>query len=138
MSRQDQQELAQLRAERKALIGAYGTRGEKHPMGRDIGGLNPAAQRLHRVRGLIEDIERKYRAPAPTLTPLGSGYKWDQRGGLLYDIEYGGRRGKIGRTQGSPPHDFYLVENGQWVSGGYKTVGQAAKAFVAHAKGSRT
>jgi len=35
----------------------------------------------------------------------------------------------IGRSQGSPPHLFYVVVDGEIVSEGHKTLGAAVKAF---------
>jgi hypothetical protein len=134
MSPQDREELKRLKAKRKALVAQWGNRGQLHPWSRMMGGLNPGAQELAGVRRQIEAIEARHRAPAPTLTPLGSGHGWDRRGGLLYNVEFNGRRGQIGRSQGAPPHDLYIVEGGAFVSGGYKTVGQAAKAFAAHVR----
>ena len=49
--------------------------------------------------------------------------------GLLYDIEFHGRRGKIGRSEGAPPNDFYIVVDRQFVAGGFKTLALAVKAF---------
>ena len=71
-----------------------------------------------------------YKAPKPkaTLTPIMWMDKPAKRG-LLYDIEFLGRRGKIGRSEGAPPHDFYIVVDGAFLSGGYKTLALATKAF---------
>jgi hypothetical protein len=49
--------LKPLKEERKNLIATWGTKGQKHYMGRMIGGLNPAAQRLGYVRHQIADLE---------------------------------------------------------------------------------
>jgi hypothetical protein len=129
MSKGEAEELKALRAERKRIIEKFGHQGQYHPMGRMIGGLNPAAMRLHSVRGRIAEIEAAHASPKATLTPKGSGRGWDKRGGLLYDITFGIRTGMIGRSQGAPPHEFYIVEGGNFKSGGYKTLGLATKAF---------
>ena len=126
--------LKALREERAALIREFGDKGQHHPMGRMIGGLNPAAMRLHSVRSEIARMEERARPSRPTATvyPKGSGYKWEERrgGAFLYEVVMpDGRRGMIGRSQGNPPHDLYVVEDGRFMSGGYKTVGQAIKAF---------
>jgi hypothetical protein len=120
-------ELTALRAERKTLIAEYGDKGQRHPMGRMIGGLNPAAQRLHMVRGHIAaKTPKRERA---ILAPKGSQRGWERRGGLLYDIHFQGRKGMIGRTQGAPPNDYYVIVNGEITSQGHRTKGDAAKAF---------
>jgi len=72
---------------------------------------------------------RKPRKSTPyRLTPLfgnqGRGY------GLLYEIYFQGRSGKIGRVLGSAIPNFYIVVDDILLSDGYKTVAQAAKAFV--------
>ena len=60
-------ELKKLRAERKEIIEAYGDMAQRHPMHVNIGGLNPAAQRLYYVRKSIAEIESVLRGPKPQL-----------------------------------------------------------------------
>ena len=121
------EELKKLRAERKEIIEAYGNMAQYHPMHKDIGGLNPAAQRLHVVRGLIAKIERTFKGPSAVLTDKYG--KNGRGGGLLYDGTFGGRSAMIGRSQGSPPHYFYVVEDGKIISENHKTLGAAVKSF---------
>lgn len=120
-------ELKKLRAERKEIIEAYGDMAQRHPMHVNIGGLNPAAQRLYYVRKSIAEIESVLRGPKPQLVEKYG--RKGKGGGLLYDIMFGERRGMIGRSEGSPPHYFYVVENGSITSDNHKTLGAAVKAF---------
>lgn len=64
-SEQERAELSRLKQRRKELIEQYGDEGQKHPQGRMIGGLNPAAMELRNVRGRILELESKGRSAAP-------------------------------------------------------------------------
>lgn len=57
--------LARLKTERAELLALYGDKGQRHPMARMIGGLNPAAQRLYVVRGQIAELTKRLKASAP-------------------------------------------------------------------------
>jgi hypothetical protein len=124
-------ELRALRAERGTIIKEYGDMAQYHPMHAAIGGLNPAAQRLHYVRRSIAALEHQLRPPKAVLTPkfMLSPQDLRTKGGLLYDVSYSGRTAMIGRSQGALPHFFYLVENGVVLPGEHKTLGRAVKAF---------
>jgi len=97
-------------------------------MGRMIGGLNPAAQELHVLRGKIAEAESERRGPSPVLTPRpGSkgGY------GLKFDIEYQGRRGKLGTDNFGR---WYVIigegSEANVVASDFKAKSEAAKAFA--------
>jgi len=91
----DKRRLAELKAERKQLIADYGNLGQKHPTGRLIGGLNPAAMRLHSVRGEIFRLESKTRPKKerPIVEPLPGSRKRD---GLKLSFSYKGVKAKLG------------------------------------------
>ena len=126
--RYSDEELRRMKTRRRELVSEYGGKGQHHPMGRMIGGLNPAAQELHGLRGKIAEAESERRKPSPVLTPRpGSkgGY------GLKFDIEYQGRRGKLGTDNFG--HWYVIIGEGSEanvVASGFKTKGEAAKAFA--------
>jgi len=122
------EELRHMKARRRELVEKYGDKGQHHPMGRLIGGLNPAAQELYLLRGKIAKAESERRGPSPVLTPRpgsGSGY------GLKFDIEYQGRRGKLGTDNFGR---WYVVvgegSDADVIGRDFKTKGEAAKAFT--------
>lgn len=126
-------ELKVLRAERKSLVDEFGDRGQKHYMNVAIGGLNPAAQRLHTVRLRIATLEKMLKGPEAQVIPKSEAAAKGKGTGLLYDITFGIRRGMIGRTVGGGGR-LYIVENGDvWLDENgireFKTLAQAVKAF---------
>lgn len=132
--RYSDEDLRRLKARRRELVREYGDKGQRHPMGRMIGGLNPAAQELHRLRGQINEAEHERRGPAPRLTEI-PGTK--SHYGLKFDIDWQGRHGKLGTDNFGR---WYVVvgegreaqaledENGHVAH--FKTKGEAAKAFA--------
>lgn len=126
--RYSDEDLRRMKTRRRELVAEYGDKGQHHPMGRMIGGLNPAAQELHVLRGKIAEAESERRAPSSVLTPLPgskSGY------GLKFDIEYQGRRGKLGTDNFGR---WYIIagegSQADVVASDFKTKGEAAKAFA--------
>jgi len=132
--RYSDEELRRMKARRRELVAEYGDKGQHHPMGRMIGGLNPAAQELYALRGKIAGAESERRAPTPVLTPRpGSkgGY------GLKFDIEYQGRRGKLGTDNFG--RWYVIVGEGSeanMIASDLKTKSEAAKAFARLSKGA--
>ena len=125
----DDDELERLRAERRALIGSYGNRGQRHPMGRMIGGLNPAAMRLHVLRGEIsrrEGAKRATKPPKPTLRPI-PGVRLKGSYGLKYNVSLGGREGKIGNDNFGK---WYVVVGQDVVADGLHSPAKARDAFA--------
>lgn len=126
--RYSDEELRRMKARRRELVAEYGDKGQHHPMGRMIGGLNPAAQELYVLRGKIIEAESERRGPSPVLTPLpGSkgGY------GLKFDVEYQGRRGKLGTDNFG--RWYIIIGEGSAanvIASDLKTKGEAAKAFA--------
>lgn len=126
--RYSDEELRRMKARRRELVAEYGDKGQHHPMGRMIGGLNPAAQELHVLRGKIAEAEGARRGPQPVMTPLpGSKGRY----GLKFDIEYQGRRGKLGTDNFGR---WYIVigegSEAGMIASDLKTKGEAAKAFA--------
>jgi hypothetical protein len=126
--RYSDEELRRMKASRRELVTEYGNKGQHHPMGRMIGGLNPAAQELHVLRGKIAEAESERRGPSPVLTPRpGSkgGY------GLKFDIEHQGHRGKLGTDNFGR---WYVIigegSEANVIASDFKTKSEAAKAFV--------
>lgn len=132
--RYSDEDLRRMKARRRELVADWGDKGQRHPMARAIGGLNPAAQELHRLRGQIAEAERERRGPAPRLTEI-PGRKRSY--GLKFDIEYVGRRGKLGTDNFGR---WYVVvgegPEATFAAGDFKTRGEAAKAFVQLSKSS--
>jgi hypothetical protein len=128
----DASELSSLRAERKALIGAYGANAQRHPMATMIGGLNPAAQRLNSVRNQIERLEAKKRKPQAELTPLFVRSRHSPKYGLLYKARFNNIEGKIGIASDGK---YYVVSlNGDEIAHDLKKLSDARKAFEKHTK----
>jgi len=126
--RYSDEELRRMKARRRELVTEYGDKGQHHPMGRMIGGLNPAAQELYALRGKITEAENERRGPSPVLTPRpGSkgGY------GLKFDIEYQGHHGKLGTDNFGR---WYIIigegSEANVVASDFKTKNEAAKAFA--------
>jgi hypothetical protein len=125
--------LKRLKKERKDLIAQYGNQGQKHPLGRMIGGLNPAAVKLQSIRGQIAELERLIRGTKPekpVMTPIvGTNAKREM--GLLYNVKFGDRTGKIGKSNLGK---WYAVENGEIVTQDYRTAAEARDAWAKSAK----
>jgi hypothetical protein len=126
--RYSDEELRRMKARRRELVTEYGDKGQHHPMGRMIGGLNPAAQELYVLRGKIAEAESERRGPSPVLTPRpGSkgGY------GLKFDIEHQGHRGKLGTDNFGR---WYVIlgegSEANVIASDFKTKSEAAKAFA--------
>lgn len=126
--RYSDEELRRMKARRRELVATYGDKGQHHPMGRMIGGLNPAAQELYVLRGRIVQAEGERRGPSPVLT-LISGSKG--RHGLKFDIDYQGRRGKLGTDNFGR---WYVVvgegSDADVIASDLRTKGEATKVFV--------
>lgn len=125
--------LRRLKEERKDLIAKYGNQGEKHPLGRMIGGLNPAAVKLQSIRGQIAQLERLIggtKPEKPVMTPI-SGTNAKREMGLLYNVKFGERTGKIGKSNLGK---WYAVENGEIVTQDYRTAAEARDAWAKLAK----
>jgi hypothetical protein len=121
--------LKRLKEERKDLISQYGNQGEKHPLGRMIGGLNPAAVKLQSIRGQIAQLERligETKPEKPVMTPI-SGTNARREMGLLYDVKFGERTGKIGKSNLGK---WYAVENGEIVTQDFRTAAEARDAWA--------
>lgn len=116
-------ELRALRAERAQLIREYGSRGQYHPSARMIGGLNPAAQRLHLLRQKIARIEQERRAPRAELEEI-SGTRG--RYGLKYKIFYQGREGRLGTDNFGK---WYVVANNEIIADNVDTLAKARATF---------
>lgn len=126
--RYSDEDLRRMKARRRELVAEYGDKGQHHPLGRMIGGLNPAAQELYRLRGQIAEAESERRGPRPVLTEIPG----SKRGyGLKFNIEYQGRRGKLGTDNFGR---WYVVASegsaANVIATSLKTRGEAAKAFV--------
>ncbi len=76
----DRERLERLRAERAALIATYGPKGQKHPMTRQIGGLNPAASRLFVLRGEIARLEKQAGPAARPMVACDACSNWHPKG----------------------------------------------------------
>lgn len=126
--RYSDEDLRRMKVRRRELVAEYGDKGQHHPMGRMIGGLNPAAQELHVLRGKIAEAEHERRGPAPILTELPG----SRRGyGLKFAIEYQGRRGKLGTDNFGR---WYIIvgegSEANIAASDFKTKSEAAKAFA--------
>ena len=127
--------LAELRRRRSALIKEYGNRGQKHPMGRMIGGLNPAAQELHRLRGQIAALEAE-RAPARAEVRLLSRFHSEREAnramGLIYSISFLGEEGKLGKDNFGK---WYVIADDDIQAENLATLAKARVAFERYVKG---
>lgn len=127
-------ELKALKQERKELIELYGSKGEKHPSARMIGGLNPAAFQLRGVRRRIAILEKELRPKKSgnqilNIVPKGN-YKITTKKlpqGLLFDVYTSQFKVTIGKDNLGK---FYLVKEGKFVGGDYKTLAEAKKKIL--------
>jgi hypothetical protein len=94
-----------------------------------IGGLNPAAVKLQSIRGQIAQLERligETKPEKPVMTPI-SGTNARREMGLLYDVKFGERTGKIGKSNLGK---WYAVENGEIVTQDFRTAAEARDAWA--------
>lgn len=127
-------ELKFLKQERKELIELYGSKGEKHPSARMIGGLNPAAFQLQGVRRRIAILEKELRPKKSgnqilNIIPKGR-YSITTRNlpqGLLFDVYTNQFVVTIGKDNLGK---FYLVRDKKILDQDYKTLAEAKKKIL--------
>lgn len=121
----DKHRLADLKAERKRLIAQYGSKGEKHPSGRLIGGLNPAAMRLHGIRQEIAFLEKdRSGKETPKIRPLPGSSKGY---GLKSHFSYKGFEAMLGTDNFGV---WYAVHDGNVIMLDEHTPSKAVKRLV--------
>ena len=125
------QYISELKRRRRVLRETYGTKGEKHPSARMLGGLNPAAQEIAYLTYKINNRKK----PDPfTVKPLVDNITPRSKqvpAGLLFQVTMTGKTDivSVGKTHSNTAlrNPFYVVGLDGNIVGEFATIGAALK-----------